>query len=122
MYVTLPTARRPGVPQPIMLSSSQPATPSPAKMANMGACGKPGPPNSGSIPAVLGYKMAANPASQYMLPVNTAVRSDSLFSCAASAGVLEPTMDDCHVYHSVAAPRITDKVMVWPVWNLDGSR
>jgi hypothetical protein len=53
---------------------------------NSGACGNPGPPNSGSSPIVPGKRIEHSPASQYIAPVNAAVRRPSRDCCAASSG------------------------------------
>lgn len=46
------------------VSVSQPNNPSPIKAEKIGACGNPGPPNSGSRPMVPGNRIAASPAAQ----------------------------------------------------------
>jgi hypothetical protein len=47
-----------------MVSSAQPAMPSPPKTENIGSWGNAGPPNSGSSPLTPGNRSAASPASQ----------------------------------------------------------
>lgn len=90
---------------------ANPHAPNPTKIGN---CGNPGPPNSGSSPAVPGNKIAAIPVSQYTLPVKAAMRSESR---ATSRGV-PATSSGRHVRKSVAAPSAIDSPIVWPQWNL----
>lgn len=94
--------------------SHAPNSPHAANATKSGICGNPGPPNSGSSPAVPGNRMAASPVSQYTLPVNAAARSESR---AASRDV-RAISSGRHVRKSVAAPRAVERPMVWPQWNL----
>ena len=62
-----PTGRRlpPGITYFLKkFSYAQPNKAIPANAVKGGPCGKPGGPNSGSIPSVPGYKIAASAASQ----------------------------------------------------------
>ena len=81
----LPKVQTNSINQPF-LSKTQPRTANPVNTPNAGACGNPEGPNSGSIPSVPGYRIDAKPASQYIVPTNTAVRNESLLHCLTSAG------------------------------------
>lgn len=73
--------------EPAVGASSQlPSTANTAASAKRGPCGNPGPPNSGSSPAVPGYRMAQSPATQYAEPASADASMYSRFSAAVAAG------------------------------------
>lgn len=86
--------------------------PKPANAIKTERCGKAGPPNSGSSPLVFGYMIADIPASQYIEPVNIAVRSESASIWAAAAGKAAGKRVDRQVKNSVAVPKTTEREMV----------
>lgn len=93
------------------LASHDPTSPHVANTRKIGRCGNPGPPNSGSSPSDPGNKMAANPASQYTLPVNAAILSDSRLT---SRDVVVDPSSGRHVRNSVAAPSAVLSAIVCP--------